>query len=145
MRRYLSTLMFASLACGTAFAQSTIHGTVTEKATGEPIIGANLILLGTTQGDATDLNGEFAIEDVEAGSYTLRVSSVGFITIMNEITVGSDDMGLNFELELTSQSLTALEVFASRSDQETPVAFSNVSQEDIQVQLGSRTFLKYLT
>jgi outer membrane receptor protein involved in Fe transport len=139
MQRYLSTLLFVLLAgYGTVCAQSTLHGTVTEKATGEPVIGANLILLGTSQGNATDLNGEFTIKDVKAGTYTLRVSSVGFITIRKEITVGSGDMELNFEMELTSQSLTALEVFASRSDQETPVAFSNVSQEDIKVQLGSR-------
>ncbi len=138
MLRYISTIFLALMVASSALAQSAITGEITDKSTGEPIIGANLILLGTAKGDATDLDGTYRIESVQPGTYTLRVSSVGFITILREITVESSDLELNFEMELTSESLTSLEVFASRSDQTTPVAFSDVSQEDIRVQLGSR-------
>lgn len=144
MLKYLSTVILIFGISGAVLAQSDIRGTVTEAGSGEPIIGANLILMGTNQGNATDLNGDYVIRDVEPGTYTLRVSSVGFVTITEEITVGSSDMELDFEMELTSASLTALEVFASRSDQSTPVAFSDVDQEVIQTQLGSRNLPEVL-
>ena len=144
MLKYLSTVFLILGISGAAFAQSAIRGTVTEQGSGEPIIGANLILMGTSQGNATDLNGEYVINNVEPGTYTIRVSSVGYITVTEEITVGSSDLELDFELELTSASLTALEVFASRSDQTTPVAFTDVDQEAIQTQLGSRNLPEVL-
>lgn len=144
MRRYLTTLLISMAMAGSAFAQVSITGTVTEADNGEPIIGANLILLGTSQGNATDLNGEYIIRNVEPGTYTIRVSSVGFVTQTQEITVESNDMELDFELELTSASLAAMEVFASRSDQTTPVAFSDVNKEVITQQLGSRNLPEVL-
>lgn len=138
MLRYLSILFLSLLVSGSAFAQSTITGKVTDAQTGEPIIGANILVMGTTQGAATDLNGEYEIEDVDPGTYNLRVSNIGYITQMEEVTVGEGTLTIDFEMQLTSESLTSLEVFASRSDQTTPVAFSDVSQEEIRVQLGSR-------
>lgn len=144
MRRYLTTLLISMAMAGSAFAQVSITGTVTEADNGEPIIGANLILLGTSQGNATDLNGEYIIRNVEPGTYTIRVSSVGFVTQTQEITVESSDMELDFELDLTSASLAAMEVFASRSDQTTPVAFSDVNKEVITQQLGSRNLPEVL-
>lgn len=144
MTRYILFLSALILLPISLFAQSTISGTVTEAGSGEPIIGANLLLEGTNQGNATDFNGDYEIRGVQPGTYTIRVSSVGFITMREEITVGSSDMELDFELELTSASLTTLEVFASRSDQTTPVAFSNVNQEAIQTQLGSRNLPEVL-
>ncbi|MEX2478977.1 MAG: TonB-dependent receptor [Gracilimonas sp.] len=144
MLKYLSTLMLIFGISGAVLAQSTIRGTVTEAGSEEPIIGANLILIGTNQGNATDLNGDYVIRGVQPGTYTIRVSSVGFVTITEEITVGSSDLELDFELEMTSASLTAMEVFASRSDQSTPVAFSDVNKEAIQQQLGSRNLPEVL-
>ncbi|MFP8490101.1 TonB-dependent receptor [Gracilimonas sp. Q87] len=144
MLKYLSTVFLILGISGAALAQSAIRGTVTELGSGEPIIGANLILMGTAQGNATDLNGDYVIRGVEPGTYTIRVSSVGYITVTEEITVGSSDLELDFELELTSASLTSLEVFASRSDLTTPVAFSDVDQEAIQAQLGSRNLPEVL-
>lgn len=144
MLKYLSTVILIFGITGAVFAQSDIRGTVTEAGSGEPIIGANLLLMGTNQGNATDLNGEYVIRNVQPGTYTLRVSSVGFVTITEEITVGSSDMELDFEMEMTSASLTSMEVFASRSDQTTPVAFSDVNKEVIQQQLGSRNLPEVL-
>ncbi len=144
MKQYILILSTLLLLPISLFAQSDISGTVTEQSSGEPIIGANLILLGTSQGNATDFNGNYVIRGVQPGEYTIRVSSVGYVTITEEITVGSNDLELDFELELTSASLTSLEVFASRSDQTTPVAFSNVDQQAIQTQLGSRNLPEVL-
>jgi outer membrane receptor for ferrienterochelin and colicin len=63
---------------GCAFGQNgTIAGVVTDAATGETVIGANVVIQGTTIGAATDLDGKFSIANVKPGTYNL---SVTFIT-----------------------------------------------------------------
>ena len=70
----------------TVFAQNfTVTGTVTD-ANGEPLIGTNILVKGTTNGTATDINGKFTINSVSAQS-VLVVGYVGFIS--QEITVGN--------------------------------------------------------
>jgi iron complex outermembrane receptor protein len=59
------------------FAQGTLSGKVTNSQ-GKPIIGVNVILLGTSLGAATDNNGHFRIGNVPAGSYNIRFSSIGY-------------------------------------------------------------------
>lgn len=62
------------------YAQSTgkITGTVVDAELGEPLIGANVIISGTTIGAATDLNGRYSIANVPVGTYDLAFSSIGF-------------------------------------------------------------------
>lgn len=55
--------------------KSTVKGTVTDQA-GEPIIGASVVIKGTTKGAVTDVEGHFAI-DVPSGA-TLEISCIGF-------------------------------------------------------------------
>lgn len=55
--------------------KSTVKGTVTDQA-GEPIIGASVVIKGTTKGAVTDTEGRFAI-DVPSGA-TLEISCIGF-------------------------------------------------------------------
>lgn len=61
-----------------------IAGRVTEAATGNPLPGVNVVIEGTSQGAATDQNGRYRIEEVEAGTYTLRVSFVGYAEVTRE-------------------------------------------------------------
>ena len=58
-----------------AFAQSTITGQVKD-ATGEPVIGASVLINGTSNGTVTDLDGNFSIS-VQPGA-TLTISYIGF-------------------------------------------------------------------
>ncbi len=58
-----------------AFAQSTVKGTVKD-ASGEPIIGASVLVNGTTEGTVTDLDGNFTL-DVKPGA-TLTISYIGY-------------------------------------------------------------------
>ncbi|MTI87267.1 MAG: TonB-dependent receptor [Balneolaceae bacterium] len=132
---FLTILLFLPLVVA---AQTTIRGTVYEASSGDPIIGTNVYLLGADKGAATNLNGEYTIQNVEEGTYTIRVTSIGHETIKKEIKVSGALLELDFELVPTSQFLQSLQVFASRSDQSTPVAFTNVDKAELAVQLGSR-------
>lgn len=55
-----------------------IVGKVIDAETGEPIIGANVYLEGTTRGASTDLEGSFVITGVQEGTYTIVVSALSY-------------------------------------------------------------------
>ena len=80
-----SLLLFAFVcAIGTMMAQRTVSGTLTD-ASGEALIGANVIVKGTTTGTITDFDGNFSIEVPEDAS-TLVFSYAGFTTQEVDIT-----------------------------------------------------------
>lgn len=56
----------------------TIKGRVTDKDTNEPLIGANIVVLGANWGAATDINGYYEIKNIPAGTYTIRASYIGY-------------------------------------------------------------------
>ena len=59
-------------------ATGRITGTVTDAATAEPLVGVNVVVVGTTQGAATDPEGRFAIAGVPLGTVALEARFVGF-------------------------------------------------------------------
>ena len=81
-----------------------ITGTVVDQ-TGTPVIGANVMVKGTTNGTITDMDGKFTL-DVEKGA-TLVVSYIGFTS--QEIKVGNQTK-LSIELKEDSQALDELVV-----------------------------------
>ena len=83
-RKAISTL-FLSMLCLVAFAQ-TATGLVKDK-TGEPMIGVNVLVKGTTNGTITDFDGKFSIPDVPSNA-TLVVSYIGYLT--KEVKTGKD-------------------------------------------------------
>jgi len=83
-----------------AFAQGTISGKVTD-VYGDAIVGANVFLKGTTMGAATNIDGNYKVERVPAGTYTLRVSSIGYKPEESSLTIT--------EGETTTQNFTLAE------------------------------------
>ncbi|MBQ6917543.1 MAG: TonB-dependent receptor [Prevotella sp.] len=75
LQRLMFTVLFAVFAVG-AFAQNKITGTVVD-AQGEPVIGASVIIKGTSNGTITDLSGNFAINNAPAKG-NLEVSYIGY-------------------------------------------------------------------
>ena len=59
-------------------ANSTIQGYITDSKTGEALIGANIMLMDTNMGIASDLDGAYIISDVPIGSYTLLAMFIGY-------------------------------------------------------------------
>lgn len=73
--RLLALVMGLFITLG-AYAQITVNGYVKD-ATGEPIIGASVSVVGTTTGTVTDFDGNFTLNNVKQGS-KLRITSVGY-------------------------------------------------------------------
>jgi len=105
-------------------AQTTgnIDGIVVSENSGEPMPGANVMLIGTVLGAVTDLQGHFILNHIPAGSYQMRVSMMGYKTIeKNAIQVKAG--------ETTSVSLKLVETVI-----ETPelVVTANKTRQSIQ-------------
>lgn len=125
------------LSAGAAFAQNyTVSGVVTSSATGEKLIGANILLQGTTIGAAADLDGRYSIT-VPEGTYVITCTYVGYEKAEKTIEV-TKDLTVNFSLKDYFFTLN-VEVIADRArERETPVAFTNIKKREIEAQLGSR-------
>ncbi len=70
--------VYAQQSASTSVTVGTCTGTVTDQ-TGEPIIGASVIVQGTSNGAATNLDGEFTLKNVKKGD-KIRISSIGYRT-----------------------------------------------------------------
>ncbi len=78
-------LLLAVLALSNfAYAQRTITGTVTDADNGEPLIGANILVVGTSTGTITDFDGNYEV-NVPAGATTLEFSYTGYAAQRVEI------------------------------------------------------------
>ena len=79
----------------------TIRGIVTDKKSGEPLAGVNIVVKGTYYGASTDLDGFYTIPNIEPGEYTIEVSYVSYKII--RYTGAKVEPGkvltLNFEME----------------------------------------------
>jgi outer membrane receptor protein involved in Fe transport len=87
-----------------------ISGTVTDKATGEPLAGANVIVVGTTLGAATDLAGQFTILEVPPGTYSVQVTFLGYEKVVFSDVRVYIDQTARVNVALGSQAIEAGEV-----------------------------------
>ena len=74
MKKIILIFLFLSLLS----AQGSITGSVTRADNGEPLLGVNILVQGTFTGTATNAEGQFKIEPLQPGEYTLFVSMIGF-------------------------------------------------------------------
>ncbi|MFB6249269.1 MAG: TonB-dependent receptor domain-containing protein [Salinibacter sp.] len=108
IQRYLSAIMLAGLtwmclAVGPALAQQTgtLTGTVTSAEDGSPLTGANVVLVDTQKGTATGADGSYRITNIQPGSYTVRVTFVGYQTVERDLSIQAGATSTaNFQLEV---------------------------------------------
>lgn len=86
-------------------ASQTIQGTVTDAGDGSPLVGANVLIKGTTQGTITDVDGKFTM-DAEPEDI-LVISFIGYLT--QEVAVGNRSQ-IDISLEVNSTSLEEIVV-----------------------------------
>ena len=98
----------------TAGQTGKIAGRVTDSGSGEPLVGCNVLISGTSSGAATDANGEYFIINLDPGSYDVEFSMIGYASYTSEgVSVNIDvttpvDAALTTEaVELAGVSVTA--------------------------------------
>lgn len=111
----LSGLLFFLVFPAYSYSQTgTIKGKIVDAQTNEPLIGASVLIEGTTHGAAADLDGNYIIRNVEAGSYTLIASYVAYQSkTKTGVVVGtSNEITIDFLLNPDDISLQEVEVVA---------------------------------
>ena len=123
VKKLTFTLMCLATGVGMAVAQKTnVSGVVVSAEDGQPVIGASVIVKGTTIGTVTDFDGKFSLE-VPDGQKTLQISYVGMVqqevAVRPNVSVRliSDTQNLD-EVVVTAQGLTRKEKSLGYSTQQ---------------------------
>ena len=119
----LLTFIFSGIAEG------KITGVVVDRLTGDPLIGANVVVRDTDIGTATDLNGRFSISNEPEGALVLDVSYIGYKP--REVAIGSGDDRSNITIRMTEDILKGEEVVVTGIASQTAKSVAEVSVSSI--------------
>lgn len=107
----------------------SIRGFVYDKTTGEPMMLTNIMIENTQIGTTTDVNGYFVLSKIKTGNYSIKVTSLGYETVILPIQIEKNKVhALKIDL---SPSATELETIEIRGIQELARTESQVSIEKI--------------
>ncbi len=113
----------------------TIQGTVMANDSGEPLVGANVVLVNTSLGSATDSEGRFEIQQVPPGQYTVKAIFIGYHNMIQEVRLNAGEtVTVNFELEPSTVMGEEIVVSASRRVEkltEAPATIMVVNADEI--------------
>lgn len=129
MKKLSLVLMLVVGAIAFAVAQRNITGMVTDEK-GEPLIGASILVKGTTAGTVTDIDGKYSVS-VPAGSSILLVSYTGFTT--QEVTLGVSNV-VDVKLAESAEQLAEVVVTAigiQREKKALGYAVSDLGSDDL--------------
>jgi len=145
MKKLFTFLCFMIVAFA-AFAQGNITGKLIDAETDEPLIGASVLIEGTSVGTVSDFDGNFVLNNVAAGTYMLIVSYIGYDDVKMETTVTTGDVNIGtVSCGSDAIGLSEVKVVASYAEtRKTPVAVSNISSEEIELKVGNQEFPEIL-
>lgn len=90
----------------------SLTGSVTDQSTGEPLIGAAVLVTELQRGATVDLNGNYTIENLPVGTYTIRYSYVGYRTVVSNITIQQGVNQNNVQMRLDATGLDEVVITA---------------------------------
>lgn len=127
-KTFLTACMLLLFTVGLFAQQLTVNGTVKDQ-NGEPIIGASVIVVGTSTGIITDFDGNFVLSGVEPGS-DIEVSFVGYVSQTRQIT---NEQTLEFILQEDTKTLDEVVVIGYGVQKKSVVTASiaKVSADDL--------------
>ena len=129
----MRTILYVSLflmGLGT-YAQTTVSGTVSDDG-GEPVPGANIVIVGKAIGTTSDFDGNFVLETDEAPPFQLRVTSIGFSETLVAVSASGETLAIT--LSETQTFLDEVVISASRTPErifESPVSVERFGLQQI--------------
>lgn len=132
--KFLKWLRFGSMIwglciCGTSFAQITLTGSVTDKISNDPLIGATVVIKGTTSGTVVGIDGKFELSTDENLPLTLEAKFVGYTT--EELVVSDAAQRIRFRLSTDDVMMQEVEVVGDRIDERQKQAPLTVETMDV--------------
>ena len=117
------------LTIGSILGQGTIRGTISDNETGETLIGASVVVKGTTIGTTTNVNGEFELRVEQNPPILLVVKFLGYSP--KEITVNNFDENLKINLGTDNVLMQEVEIVGSRINEKTKQSALTVESMDV--------------
>jgi len=150
LRILLRILLLLCLMASTAFAGVTgkIAGKVTDAESDSPLVGVNIIILGTTLGAATNENGDYFIINIPPGTYTVQYSYLGYAKVeVQQVVVKIDQTTrLNVTLESSALEMETVVITAERTmiQRDETGRQQSITQQDI-VEMPVTDFTEAIT
>lgn len=145
MKTSIGLLLVLCMIYNGAAAQTkgVIRGSVKDKNTQEPIVGAVIAMDGTTIASSSDVEGNYKLE-VPVGTYNLKASYLGYkaLTQYNITSTSGNAQTINFELETSTAQLNEVTVTydkgksAVAADMVTPMSTQKLTSEEIRANPG---------
>ena len=137
LKFYSTVYVLLMLSLAQAGTTGKLAGKVTIKDSGEPMIGANVIINDTNLGAATDADGNYYILQVPPGTYSVRFTMIGYQDlIMNNVRIQVDlTTTINASLSESVIGMNEVVVQAERPMIQTDVTYSqaNISSEEVEM------------
>lgn len=111
-----------------SWGQYSLKGKVTGN--GEPLPGASVLVENSFIGQSADAQGSFGFYNLKKGSYSLKVSFVGYETKTIRIVLAQNEI-LAIDLIPATFLTDEIQVTGTRAKDKTPVAYTNISGEEI--------------
>ncbi|MCZ4407515.1 TonB-dependent receptor [Cryomorphaceae bacterium 1068] len=121
-------LIFA-LISSFSYSQGTIKGTISDDDTGETLIGASVVIKGTTTGTTTDIDGNFSLDVSQNPPITLIINFLGYTA--QEYTVSSFDEKVKVALGTDNVLINEVEIVGSRISEKSKQAPLTVESMDV--------------
>jgi hypothetical protein len=133
--KFLGIIIIVLSASFQAFSQTgAVKGFVYDKENGEPCMFANVTILGTNFGAATDVNGYFSIPKIPDGSYTIVITYVSYDSIADPIEVSNGKIfSKNYYMSKAAFVLSEALVSAERQEMKTQTRISIVKVSPTQI------------
>lgn len=141
------SLLLVLITSAISFAQSTgsVKGMLTDKEyNNEPLAFANVLIKGTTKGTTSDFDGQYEITGLEAGSYTLLFSFVGYETVeMPVVIVSGKATKVNLAMSASAASLDEVVITTTtKRESETALLLEQKKAVEIKTEIGSEELSK---
>ena len=152
-RNYASlflVLFFAILSPAALFAQGVIKGVITDSLTKEQLVGVSISLRGTSKATSSDLGGDFSLNTITEGTYTIQFTYIGYKDLRKTIVVtkgNTTDLG---QVKLSPKGILLREIEVNSSiislkdENKMPTAVSTVTQTEIEEKMGGTEFPEIL-
>ena len=128
-RMVAASMLMSFCMTGAVFAQkAVIKGNVVDE-NGEPIIGANILVKGSTNGTITDINGNYSLEVENAKGAVLQISYIGYNSV-EEAIKGRNDVSFKLEPSVVNLGEVVAIGYGTQTRREITGSVANVSEEN---------------
>ena len=134
LKKYTILLCFCCLSLLATAQNAVIKGFTYDESSGESLPYCTIQLMGTSFGALSDVSGAFLINKIPAGTYTVKVSLLGYIDLFDTVVVSANTtLTKRYSILPNSQTLDAVQIVGenTRKEQETRTSVISVTPKDM--------------